>query len=67
MQIDLYIGTRDRALRMAVAHGTGLPDHVDLKDWEPLGIDRFEGAVLDGDVVADIEERAFYFYKLVES
>ncbi len=51
--------------QMAVEAGTGLPGHVDPKDWKPMTVDKNELTALEDDILADIEDHGFSFYKMV--
>lgn len=63
MTYDIYRGTKDRALRMAVLNGAGLPAHVDPIDWEimPSGSSHVIEEAPD-----DIAARGFCFFRLVD-
>jgi hypothetical protein len=60
MQFDFYQGVDDPDLRMAVEVGTGLPGHVDPKNWKPVKVDRYELAALEDEIPADIEDHGFF-------
>jgi len=64
MSYDVYRGTKDRTLRMAVLPGAGLPSHVDPKDWEPM--EAGTSPIIE-DAAEDIEARGFCFFKLVDT
>ena len=61
--LDVYRGTKDKSLRMAVAAGKGLPEHVDRKDWELMspGTSDIVDVAID-----DVRARGFCFYRLVD-
>jgi hypothetical protein len=59
---DIYRNNKEPSERMAVLSGTGLPGHVNPKEWElmpPLTSQITEGAV------HDVKTRGFSYYKLV--
>ena len=61
MKFDVYRGKADRALRLAVRSGEGLPRHVDPAEWEIMP----PGASVTYDrAEEDIKARGFCFYKL---
>jgi hypothetical protein len=61
-KLDVYQGTQDPMLRMAVKVGKGLPSHVNPDDWQlmPPG----SSPIIKG-VGGDIRARGFCHYKLV--
>ena len=65
MQLDFYQGVEDSSLRMAVKAGTGLPGHVDPEDWKSMTVDDIELAAWGDEILADIKDHGFSFYKLV--
>ena len=63
MQFDFYQGVEDPDLRMVVEASTDLPGHVDPKDWKPMTVDKIELAAFGDDILADIKDHRFSFYK----
>jgi hypothetical protein len=62
MKLDVYRGTIDPMLRMAVERGHGLPPHVDAADWELMSPGTSQ---IIEDAMSDIEARGFCFFRLV--
>ncbi len=60
---DFYRSKKEPDVRMATLPGAGLPSNVDPNDWELIPSAAQEIYVVDA---ADIEERGFFYYKLVE-
>jgi hypothetical protein len=60
---DFYRSKKEPDERMATLPGAGLPNHVDPNDWELIPSASPEIHAVDA---ADIEERGFFYFKLVE-
>ncbi len=61
---DVYRGTADRTLRLAMMPGTRLPAHLKRKDWVLIPKGK---SPLHSDVDRDVAVRGYCFFQLVES
>ena len=61
---DVYRGTADRSLRLAMLPGAGLPAHVKRKDWVLMPNGK---SPLHSDVDHDVAVKGYCFFQLVNN
>ena len=62
IRYDLYRGTKDRSLRLAVLPGAKLPAHLHPQHWKLLAA---ENTPVHSDAAADIAAKGYCLFQIV--
>ena len=62
-ELDVYLKTSDRALRLATSVGAGLPAHLKRKDWVLMPTGK---SLVHTDAARDIGVQGFCLFRVVD-